>query len=139
MHVEGVRSTVAAFNLLPAAASRSLRERTLELSGTLARKVEAAGHADSGQSSLVASTVKANKDRVPSITAGGSTRVGSRRKPAFKILFGSEFGSNRLRQFRPHLGSGSYWFFRTVEDNQAEISDAWNDVADDIIREFGRG
>lgn len=139
VQVDGVRQTVAAFNLLPAAASKSLRERTLELSETLARKARTAGMADSGQSALVAPTVKASRDRVPAITAGGSKRVGSRRKPAHKILFGSEFGSNRLPQFRPHLGSGSYWFFRSVENDGGEISRAWNRVADDIIEAFTRG
>lgn len=136
LHIEGARGTLKAFRDLPKDASDELREATLKLSETMASRVTAAGRSDSPQSALVAGTVKANRDRVPSISAGGAKRVGSNRKPAYKILFGSEFGSNRLKQFRPHLGRGSYWFFREVEDNQSDIADAWRKVADDVLKKW---
>lgn len=138
VRVEGAQATLAAFRLLPAAASKSLRERTQELSRTLAGKIATAGRADSGQSALVAATVKAGGGVVPTITAGGTARVGRNRAPAYKVLFGSEFGATRLPQFRPHLGAGSYWFFTTAE-NSPEIGRAWSKVADDIIEAFTRG
>ena len=137
IRIDGARETLAAFRRLPKQASQDLRTRTLELSQLLASRVEAAARADSRQSALMAPTVKARKDRVPSIVAGGMKRVGSRRVPAYKILFGSEFGATYLRQYRRHLGRGSYWMFRTVEANQAQISAAWNRVAADVLRQFG--
>lgn len=136
LRIEGARGTLKAFKDLPKDASDELREGTLKLSQALASRVASAGRADSPQSALVAGTVKANRDRVPSISAGGSKRVGSNRKPVFKILYGSEFGSSRLKQFRPHLGRGSYWFFREVEDNQSDIADAWRKVADDVLKKW---
>jgi hypothetical protein len=139
VRIEGARETLAAFNRLPKEASKSLRERTLELAQVLATRAQASARSDSRQSALMASTVKARRDRVPSVVAGGSKRVGRNRVPAFKILFGSEFGSNRLPQFRPHLHQEGYWFFPTVEENQAEIAAAWRDVADEVIRDFTRG
>ena len=146
LHIDGARETLAAFRRLPKEASKSLRERTLLLSETLARKVADAARQDSSQSWLLAATVKARKDRVPSIQAGGTKPVGRQRRRsrgqgptrAYMLLFGSEFGAN-LPQFRPHLGRGSYWFFRTVEQNESHIADAWTKVADDVLREFRRG
>ncbi|MBF8189124.1 hypothetical protein ITP53_26010 [Nonomuraea sp. K274] len=137
VRITGVRETLKAFKDLPEDASTELREGTLALSQLLAKKVEAAGRSDSPQSALVAGTVRARKDRVPVIVAGGPKKVGSRRTPARKILFGSEFGATTLKQFRPHVGNGSYWFFQTVEAHQHEIDSAWNKVAGDIARKFG--
>jgi len=139
LRISGVRETLKAFRDLPKDASAELRKNTLALSQLLAKEVESAGRSDSPQSALVAGTVRANKDRVPSISAGGNKRVGSRKKPVYKILFGSEFGAKTLKQYRPHLGNGSYWFFRTVEASQGEIDRAWNKLADDIVRRWASG
>lgn len=139
VRITGVRDTLKAFGKLPKDASTELRTGTLALTQLLASKVEAAGRSDSPQSALVAGTVKARKDRVPVIVAGGAKKVGSRRTPAHKILFGSEFGSNNLKQYRTHLGQGSYWFFRTVEAHQDEIDKAWNKIAGDIVRRWSNG
>jgi hypothetical protein len=137
LHITGVRDTLKAFRDLPKEASDELRKNSLALSRALAKKVEAAGRSDSPQSALVAGTVKANKDRVPSISAGGNKKLGSRKKSAFKILFGSEFGSSRLKQYRPHVGQGSYWFFKAVEESQPDIDRQWNKLANDVIRKWG--
>lgn len=152
VHVDGIRQTLAAFRRLPKQASDSLRDRTLDLSELLARRIKAAGRLDSRQSAAVAPTVKAVRDRVPAIVAGGTVRVTSTRVPASKVIFGSEFGarrrfgwyaahkyaSSRGRQYRRHLGRGSYWIFRTVEENAAEISRAWAKVADDVVQAWNR-
>jgi hypothetical protein len=136
LHISGARETLAAFRQLPKEASTSLREQSLRLATLLAGKVAGAARADTPQSALMAPTVKAVRDRIPAITAGGTSRVGRNQKPAYRILFGSEFGARTLRQYRPHVGRGSYWMFRTVEANQATIAAAWSRVADDIVRSF---
>lgn len=143
VRIEGVRETLRAFRELPPEASKELRDRTQTLSEDLAVKIRAAGNNDSRQSARAAKSVKARRDRVPVITAGGTKRSSA-------VLFGSEFGMTRrsgwyaagryghspARQFRPHRGANSYWFFRTVEQNQAEIGRAWTEVADSIIRKW---
>ena len=139
VHIEGLTQTMAAFRRLPKEASDALRNRSLEIAEALAGKVAAAARTDSGQSALMAPTVKAVRDRIPAITAGGAKKVGRNRKPAYKILFGSEFGAMSLPQFRPHLGQGSYWMFRTVAANESEISRTWLKAADDVVRAFGEG
>lgn len=141
MHVEGVRDTLAAFRDLPKDASTQLREQTLKLTSTLAERARAEGMTDAApQSPLVASTVKAVKDRAPVITVGGTKRLGRNKKPAYKLLFGSVFGSNRYAQFgRPHRGRESYWFFDLVETEAPTIGRAWQRVANAIVRDFSEG
>lgn len=139
LRIDGARETLAAFRRMPKAANDSLRDRSRALADALAGKVKSAAVAEGRQARVLASTVAARRDRLPVIQAGGTKRVGSRRKPAWKLLFGSVFGSNRLPQFKPHRGQDSYWFFSTVEDNAAEVSEAWNKVVDDIRRDFEGG
>lgn len=140
MHITGARETLAAFRRLPKDASTELRERSLKLSELLANRAMAAGRSDSRQSALVAGTVKPRKDRVPVVEVGGSARVGRHGTPAWKILFGAEFGAGpSLPQFRPHRGREGYWFFPTVKAEQSTIDREWNEAADEIVRKFSEG
>lgn len=139
LRVEGLRETLAAFRSLPKEANTELRERTLKLSESLAASAQQAAKQEGRQARILAPTIKAKRDRVPAVTAGGAKRIGRTRTPAFKLLFGSEFGSSRLKQFKPHRGAEGYWFFPTVEREQAEIGRAWSEVADNIIKSFSEG
>lgn len=136
--VEGLQETLKAFRELPKNASDELRDAAQQLSEFIALKVRQSGMSDAApQSRLVATTVKAKRDRVPVVEAGGTTPLGRRGKPAYKLLFGSIFGSDVYTQFgRPHAGTAGYWFFPVIEENQAEISKAWTDAADAVVRKF---
>jgi hypothetical protein len=134
---EGIRETLAAFRGMPRDAQNELRAAALDLSLELAAAAKASGEAEGSQAALVAGTVKAMRDRVPVVQAGGSKRLGSRRKPAWKLLFGSEFGSNRFRQFpRLHQGRAGVWFFPVIEENAPMIAARWREAADNVIRAF---
>jgi hypothetical protein len=139
VRIDGIHETLAALRKLPKDANDELRAAALEISKELAAAAAASGRSEGHQAALVATTVKAGRDRVPVVTAGGTKRLGRNKKPAYKLLFGSEFGANRYEQFRPHLGRGSYWFFRTVEDEQTEIAARWLQAADEVIAKFGNG
>lgn len=140
VHIDGINETLAAFRRLPKEANQSLRDRTLRLSKSIAAAAKANAAADDGpQTHLLIPTIRAARDRVPVVQAGGGRRVGSNRAPAWKLLFGSEFGSNEYEQFqRPHGGQQGYWFFPTVEENETQIAAAWQRIADDILTDFGR-
>lgn len=151
INVDGVRQTLAAFREMPKEASASLRERSKELADTIADRVKAAGQAEGRQAAKLARTVRAMKDRVPTVQVGGTRKLGRQGEPAWGMLFGSEFGMDARSgwyadprydgepsgQFKPHRGRQGYWIFPTVERSEGEISEAWNRVADDILREFG--
>lgn len=149
----GVRQVLKAFAKLPKEANDQIRDKSLNLSRSLAKDVAGAARARGGQAELMASTVRATRDRVPSITAGGTKRVGRHHAPAHALLFASEFGMNRRsgwyaaaqyrrstgRQYEPHIGRHSYWFFTTVSLHEPEIGRQWEAAADAIIRAFARG
>lgn len=138
MNIAGVRGTLRAFSKLPKDANEELRNGSLLIADKLAVSARVAGHFEGAQAALVASTVKPRRDRVPSVEAGGTKRLGRNRKPAWKLLFGAEFGSDRYQQFgKPHIGSGSYWFLDTVDREQEMIAREWLATADRIIDRFG--
>lgn len=138
--VSGARETLAAFRAMPKNTQDELRDASLDLSRDVARWAATAGQAEGSQAALVAKTVRAVRDRVPSVQAGGSRRVGSRKAPAWKLLFGSEFGSDRFHQFpRAHQGKTGIWFFPTIEAHAGEISERWLRAADRVLAAFARG
>lgn len=138
VEVIGGAEILRAFRDLPKQASEELREASTEIATGLVADLQAAARAEGRQAALMVPTVKVKRDRIPVIQAGGSKRVGRKRVPAGKLLYGSEFGSN-LRQFRPHLGTGSYWFYRTVQARDGEIYAEWLEAADRIMQAFGEG
>jgi len=132
-----VRRILKAFRDLPKDASDELRDANQRIADALAAKVAAAATASDAQSALMAQTVQSRRDRVPVVVAGGRQKVGSRRTPAYKILYGSEFGATYWRQFRPHRGAASYWLFRTVRENEDDTVTDWAHVAEAIARKWG--
>jgi len=134
---EGVRETLAAFRGLPKEASAQIRKQAGEIAEDLAVLIRAAGVKEGAQAAIVAKTVKRGFDRVPVVSAGGTKKIGSRKVPAWKLLFGSEFGSNRFTQFpRLHTGHDGIWIFPSIEENRAMIARRWQTAADDTIRAF---
>lgn len=125
-------------------AEAELRDANRRIAQALAHKVQAAAHTEGAQADILASTVKTGLGPTPSVWAGGTRLIGSNHKPAYKLLFGSEFGARQqgpgaLRQFKPHLGRGSYWFYRTVESNEDMMRREWQRAVDAVIRKFEGG
>ena len=151
LHIVGARETLAALKALPADASVELRDASRRIAQTMQGRIRSAAVAEGGQAAAVAKTVRARRDRLPVVVAGGTRRVGRHRTPAYRLLFGSEFGMNQRsgwyarpryassvgRQYKPHRGRASYWFFTTVDDSQAEMVTEWRRAADTVIRRFG--
>jgi hypothetical protein len=149
---KGVRETLAAFRRLPKDTNRELREASLRIADLIAQSAKSASHIDA-QSAAVGTTVRPIKDRVPVVQAGGAKRITSDRIPAWRLLFGSEFGANGRygfyarpryaespgRQFSPHQGRQGRWFFPTVEREQPRTFARWREAADEIVRRFGQG
>jgi hypothetical protein len=140
VRIDGVREVLRALNRLPKEANKQLREASFGISEMVAGDIRSAAAADaSPQTKLVAPTVRPRRDRVAAVAAGGSRRVGRRRVPAYKVLFGSEFGSDAYRQFgRPHAGRKGHWFFPQAEQQQDKVAREWFKAADRIIRWFVR-
>lgn len=138
----GLRETLAAFRALPKDASAELRDAAQEISRLVASVAKSS--AGDPQSQAVAATVRPVRDRVPAVQAGGSQRITSQGIPAYRLLFGSEFGAEGRygwyaaskyggsagRQFSGHTGTAGRWFFPSVERTNVPAMKAWNDAVD---------
>jgi hypothetical protein len=149
VRVEGLRETLRAFDKLAAEAQAEMVESANKLAKELADLARAAGKAEGRQAKLAANTVEVFKGkRLPTIRAGAK---GAKRDRA--VTLGSEFGATRRfgwyakgryydsvgRQYRPHQGAFSYWFFRTIEDNDKRIGAVYAEALDRMADKWGRG
>lgn len=139
VHIEGLEQVQKALRKLPRDATDELKKGTRKLSKTLTRDARDGGKGDTPQSSRAAQTVRTLDGAAQGVQAG-----------PHPLLLGSEFGAtarfgwyaagryrhSTARQFRPHLGGGSYWFFKTAEDSP-EIGEQWRQMADAIIDRWG--
>jgi hypothetical protein len=101
---------------------------------------------------IIANTIRARWDRVPTISVGGSKKMSSKAKYGDKsgtvgdALFGVEFGAkqnflkNGGRSFParsvPYGSRGGlrgYWIFPTLRHMQPEIKRRWYQAVDDVI------
>ena len=145
VRIQGADQIIRALRQLGPIAEQELKDQARDIAETLADRIYYAGRADSRQSARAAATVRAvNGGHWPAIRASNTGR-------ARGLLFASEFGMTRKsgwyarrryfnsagRQFRPHLGSGSYWFFSTAEANQAWIESEWHEAAAAAVRRWG--
>jgi hypothetical protein len=136
--IKGVDETLKAFRRLPKEANTELRDASREMAGDLAQKIKSAAGREGRQWAILARTVRAKRDRVPVVQAGGLTRLGRNRKPAYKMLFGAEFGATVLHQYRKRTpGNRGYVFFPTAKKQTRNFDKRWNKVAEDIQKRFG--
>jgi hypothetical protein len=69
-------------------------------------------------------------DKAPNFTLGGTTKVTQSGTSAGTLLFGSEFGSKRFRQFPPRSrpkgrGNRGWFIFIALERFQPTIAKEW--------------
>jgi hypothetical protein len=136
IQISGLREAMRRVRALPDDALSKVQDASWELSQDLAKTTRAMARANGPQSALLAATVATGEGTLPSVTVGGTSKVGRNKKPAYKILFGSEFGATFLHQFKPR-NTGGYWFYPSVDAMRGEINTKWNDAARKAIDEFG--
>lgn len=106
--------------------SQNLAERAAQFVTTWAYNAPNPAQADAVMKSL-----KINKlDKAPNFTLGGRTRVTRSGAYAGNLLFGSEFGSNRLKQFPPRSpkkgrGNRGWFIFVALQRFQPVIYREW--------------
>lgn len=106
------------------------------------------------QAKRVANTVRAVKDRVPYVVVGGTAQKFSGGGRSGVVLFGSEFGAypksengafaNGGRRFpyrsaREGRGNKGYWIFPTLKRLQPDITRAWHNRVDHVLRNWNKG
>lgn len=137
--IRGDREVIRALERLPAQATREVKDGSERIARDLANEIRRVGRSQGRQTARAAATVRISRQTFPTIVAGPERR-----------LFGSEFGVKRrfgwyarrryfhspARQYKPHRGSASYWFFATQDANRGRIAAAHRDMADAVVRRW---
>lgn len=161
IEVPDLKKTLATLNKLPGEATVAMRDASQQIAADEADRLRSAGMSSGDkQSKLVAGVIRAKRDRVPSIAAGGTKKVAPSRKiyrsttnrtktgrgklvkpSAGDIFFGAEFGGRRRKttqQFRPHRGRKGYWFWPQLRADEARMISAYDEAVTDVLgREWG--
>lgn len=148
VRIEGANEVLAAFDRMPDQAQKIVRDKSFELAQSLVGPVQATAAGRGRQAARAATSVAARRDRLPVLVAGvkGSAL-------AKALLFGTEFGATRHfgwyrkgryfdsagKQFPPHRGASSYWFFKTVDAESGRIQTAFLAMAQEMCDEWGGG
>tara|TARA_R110000868_G_scaffold31913_1_gene116576 strand:- start:1301 stop:1831 length:531 start_codon:yes stop_codon:yes gene_type:complete len=107
------------------------------------------------QAAIVASTVRANRDRLPNITIGGSKGRASGGANAGQLLYGNEFGGQRnaynsqsafpnggyrfpARSPREGRGNKGWWIFPSLVKMQPMIRKRWEDAVNKVMDNWAR-
>jgi len=123
VEADGLLETVRSFNGLPRdlarpTANRQLRQASGDCAGGLAGDLRAAALASGVPvAGRVAASIRVKSDRLPSVSVGGSTRVGRHGARAGALVWGSEHGPAAGAGVN-HFGVGrsrGYWIAPTVD------------------------
>jgi hypothetical protein len=134
--------------------NKEVRKASVELVGKVVVQVRAqATYAPNPRQAIQAAQgFRALSDRIPTIKLRSSSEFISKSRPSKKrkrpvtrgdVFFGSEFGSDRFRQFPPRtpkLGSGNqgYFFWPTIEAMAPTINREYLAALDRITRNLER-
>lgn len=151
-----IRALLKTLNEMDNESKTTLKEKVKGIASWVAEDVRAAASRAPmpAQAQRVAQTTRANKDRVPNITIGGSRGKFSGGAVSGNVLFGSEFGAdptsesgrfpNGGRRFpypSPRRGRGNegYWIYPTLRANQPKITREWHEAVDDVLGNWTKG
>lgn len=141
------RSLFKAMRTMDDNAKGALKDEVTGITRWVASDIKAAaGSAPrSRQAQVVADSVNPGKQKVPYVYVGGRrARTLRNGTPAGVLLYGSEFGSDKYRQFpwrSPKLGRGSagYWIYPTLRKAQPRLTREWKAAIERlIINPWGR-
>jgi len=153
------RGLLKALNQMDKEANLELKNDVQSISAWTAGEIKRAAYAHPffpKQAAIIAPTVRANRDRIPNVTIGGSKGRFSGGAVSGQVLFGNEFGGDRnaygnktafpnggyrfpKRSDRVGRGNAGYWIFPTLKAAQPEITQRWKDAVTDIFRKWGEG
>jgi len=135
-----LRSLYKAFREMDEGAKKALKDDVTSISAWSATEMQNSYNLNPlpAQAQKVAATIRANKDRIPNVTIGGSKGRFTGGAVSGQVLFGSEFGgpspfANGGRRFpdrSPVQGRGNagYGIFATLKRIQPELTKRWKDA-----------
>lgn len=136
-----LRKLLAALNKMDDIAKNDMRKISSDLAERAAQFVTtwAYNAPNPAQADAVMKSLRVNKrDKAPNFTLGGRIKVTRSNAYAGNLLFGSEFGSDRLKQFPPRSprkgrGNRGWFIFVALARFQPVIYREWLGGAEKII------
>jgi len=97
-----------------------------------------------GQAARLSETVRANRDRIPNVTIGGSKVKFSGGAVSGMVVMGNEWGSNNPfpnggRRFPRNLYPKGNWIFPTLREIQPDVTRKWKDAVTDVLDNWNKG
>lgn len=136
------KSLFSAFKTMDENSKTALKTEVASITGWVASDMVAAANRTTKpiQSAAIARSVRAKKDRLPSIQLGGTIAKLSNGTPVGLILKGNEFGSNTYKQF-PNWsgssptgrGSAGWWIYPTLRRSQPKLTRQWKEAIEKYI------
>lgn len=130
-----------ALKRVPREAAANLRDAAQRIAGKVAQDASTKARGLGPQAALVAGSIKATRDRVPVVKAGGSKRlpthsdgrkrVGSRQTVG-DVFFGTNFGSHKYTQFPP-VTKPDRFLWKSIKDDGEYIRDEYLNALDEAI------
>jgi hypothetical protein len=139
-----LRKLLATFSRMDVIAKKDMQEIAESLAERAAKFVTSYAYnaPNPAQADAIMKSLKINrKDKAPNFTVGGNTRVTRSGAKAGNLLFGTEFGSNRLKQFPPRSprkgrGNRGWFIFVALERFQPVIVREWLQGYEKIANEW---
>lgn len=137
-----LRNLFQAFKQMDEGAKTALKDEVTSISAWSASELQNSYTLNPfpAQAQKVAATIRANKDKIPSVTIGGSKGRFSGGAVSGQVLFGSEFGgpapfANGGRRFPERSesqgrGNIGYGIFKKLKEIQPQLSAQWKDAVD---------
>jgi hypothetical protein len=135
-----LRNLYKAFREMDEGAKLALKDEVTSISAWSATELQSSYTFNPypAQAQKVAATIRANKDRIPNVTIGGSKGLFSGGAKAGQVLFGSEFGGpspfanggTRFPERSKPNGRGNigYGIFKELRRIQPELTARWKDA-----------
>lgn len=100
VEIDGLKPLLRRIRTLPKTAQDEIREAARAIADDEAARIASAGRSSDKQSRAAAGFVRARRDRVPLIVAGGASKAGvSGGATAGQLFFGAEFGGGGTKKW----------------------------------------
>lgn len=153
------RGLLKALNDMDKEANNQLKDDVQSISAWTAGEIKQAAYSHPyfpRQAAIIAPTVRANRDRIPNVTIGGSKGRASGGANSGQLLFGNEFGGQRNafgtqsafpnggyrfppRSPRVGRGNAGYWIFPTLKALQPELTKRWKTSVEKVFANWNYG
>lgn len=138
--VKGLRETRRKIRGLPDDLRADVRSSNNRIAAAVGDEARTRFTALGRQGPLVGASLRSRTGDTPTIVLGGTRRVGANKKPVFKLMYGTEFGANYLKQFHaPHTGTVGRALFPTIRARAGYMVAEWNRAVSQALRAAASG